>query len=262
MTHSSNKAKAAKGQTIDLSVYESQHPGMLDELGQFQANRPDWRRHLQGCHDGRFPSGMSSDLFGFIRVIRNHVTADVNVIPDLNEEPDADSFPVNLLVQGGHWREGRAVGRKGKQILAIYKIQSGEPRQRWFTPDRYQMGAQFNLDQLPKWKTIVCAMLMFPQPRPLDSIDQTDRVCRHCKGEHDYVWGRRENDRTMVIGMKSRRSVVLDKPAEPKRDEGYCTSCRKWISMEGGELNKHGRMAMNSQPMWCQGSGRRVKRTR
>lgn len=203
-----NKARAAAGTTIDLDAYRADYPIALAELKVFQDHNDDWRHQIAGCHQGRFPSGMSSDLFGFIRVIRNHVTARTDVLPDLTVKFGADSIPVVIGSQGGNWVPGTAVGRMGKKILVTYRIKSGEQRERWFSPDRYEIAPQFNLGQLPKWKTITCAMLMFPQPRPLKDIDQTDRVCRHCKSEHDYVWGRRENDQTMVIGMKSKRSIV------------------------------------------------------
>jgi len=60
----------------------------LAELTEFQREyEDDWRRRMADMHLGRVPSGCRDLWITVVRRIRNHVTADVQRIPDMRNAP-------------------------------------------------------------------------------------------------------------------------------------------------------------------------------
>lgn len=66
-----------------------------------------------------------------------------------------DSLPVRFIAQGGREYRGRAIGRKGRSLLIRYRIQSGEPRERWFGPKRI-IELEGDIDALARYRGRSC----------------------------------------------------------------------------------------------------------
>ena len=73
------------------------------------------------------------------------------------------TIPCEILKQGGAWASGNAIARKGKQLLVRYRIQSGEWRERWFTPSR-QREVQGDINTLPRYVARSCKAVTLDEP--------------------------------------------------------------------------------------------------
>lgn len=60
-----------------------------------------------------------------------------------------NAVKVSFRAQGNvEWGPGEAIARRGSKLLIRYRIQSGNPRERWLGPDRYEV-LDGDVDALP-----------------------------------------------------------------------------------------------------------------
>jgi len=97
------------------------------------------------------------------------------------------TISVTATVQGGHRREGTAIGRKGRKLLVRYLIQSGETRERWLPPSRYELPEWCrSIEILPRYVDKICPAVKFDEPvlvahdTPTDQHNQTIHELRKC----------------------------------------------------------------------------------
>lgn len=96
--------------------------------------------------------------------------------------------PCRLLAQGNRDRqEGVAIARMGSKLLIRYRIQDGTERERWFTPDRFEI--DLDVSALPRYRreTIAREVLV----RPIEAVKNEHgiwrvpielRLCEVCGG--------------------------------------------------------------------------------
>ena len=86
---------------------------------------------------------------------------------------------VTFRKQGGKMIEGDAVGRMGSQLLIQYRIENGEPRERWIKSDRWQ-DLVGDFDDLPRYHRTKCPEVLFDGPTPDDPRTEENEHCPEC----------------------------------------------------------------------------------
>jgi len=131
---------------------------------------------------------------------------------------------ISFRAQGNRQNQtGSVLGRMGKKILISYRIQSGEPRERWMSASRYDLETlSVPFEDLPRYVAPVCKAQPAEAERWEAGPLTRNWFCWNCGGTHtaEREWAPTSGD----LGASYARTLeIADLGVEAENDErrGY-----------------------------------------